>query len=249
MFPKIEIYGHHIGMFPLYVGIGLVSGVFLIFIQLKKMQSSLEEENRVMIAIPFCFLSGVAGGFLLDILLRGGINALFTNPLGFGLTFYGWLLTAILFLIFYAKCRKMSGLFLLNLFLPSFAIAQAFGRIGCFLGGCCYGRPAKLWGVSYPAGSLPYLHHGAVALHPVQLYESFYLTVVFIILFTLIRFKYRGAVYLILAALGRFFFEFLRNDDRGTLFFDVLSPSQWISCVLFAAGWIVLLKAQKEHVS
>ena len=101
---------------------------------------------------------------------------------------------------------------LLNLFLPSFALAQAFGRIGCFLGGCCYGRPAKFLGVSYPEGSLPYIHHGSTPLIPVQLYESAYLLITFVILFKVIRFNHRGAWYLILMPAGRFWLEFCRNE-------------------------------------
>jgi len=223
---------------------GLAAIAFVVVRQLHKIHSSSKLENEVLIAIPFTLLTGVAGGYLLDLLLRGGIQALWLNPRGYGLTFYGWLIACGVFLLFYGKCRKVRPTLLLNLFLPSFALAQAFGRIGCFLGGCCYGRPAKFLGVSYPEGSLPYIHHGSTPLIPVQLYESAYLLITFVILFKVIRFNHRGAWYLILMPAGRFWLEFCRNDDRGTIGCDILSPSQWISAGLFLLGicWLMAIK-------
>lgn len=214
------------------------------------MQVSAELENQVMPAIPLTFLFGVIGGVVADIILRGGIKALINNPFGYGLTFYGWLIGGIFFLFGYSRICALKYDHLLNLFLPSFAIAQALGRIGCFLGGCCYGIPAKIFGVSYPPGSLPYIHHGSTPLVPVQLYESAYLVVIFIILFYLIRFKYRSAWYLILVPTGRFILEFFRNDDRGLLVSNILSPSQIISIILFAIGTFWLIKTKfKEKKS
>ena len=193
MYQYFEFWGHRVGMFSFCIGIALFCCVMLLFGQLKKRTVSLELENLVMQSVPLIFISGVAGGYLLDLLLRGGIKALFCNPTGYGLTFYGWLIGAMIFLLCYARYHQIPKSFLMNLFLPSFALAQAFGRIGCFLGGCCYGRPAAGFGVSYPVGSLPYINFGETPLIPVQLYESAYLSVIFLILFACIRFKYRGA--------------------------------------------------------
>src|SRR5438094_7074243 len=49
---------------------------------------------------------------------------------------------------------------------PGGLLALGIGRIGCFLAGCCYGRPTALpWGVVFPA-------LGAPARHPLQLYSA-----------------------------------------------------------------------------
>lgn len=236
-------------MFSVCIGIALFTSVILLFKQLKRLSVSPDMENSVMQSVPLTFIGGVAGGYFLDLLLRGGIKALFTNPAGYGLTFYGWLIGAMIFLLIYAHVEKISGAFLLNLFLPSFALAQAIGRIGCFLGGCCYGRPAIWGGVSYPEGSLPYIHFGTVPLIPVQLYESAYLAVVFCCLYKFIRFDKRGAWYLISVPFGRFFWEFFRADDRGQIWDGRFSPSQYISIALLVAGilWLVCGKLRRNY--
>lgn len=235
-------------MFPLCVGIGMACGIILIFWQLKRMSASPERENSVMIAIPFTFVVGVVSAYFVDMVLRGGFRAIKDQPLSYGLTFYGWLLGASGFLLIYAKKSHLSPAFMLNLFFPAFAIAQMWGRLGCFWGGCCYGCPAE-WGMTYPPGSLPYEHYGATPLIPVPIYESVYLLAVFILLFSLIRFKKRAAWYLILIPPGRFVLEFFRADDRGRLLGDFFSPSQWISIFLFVAGmwWLRKLRNQDHR--
>ena len=236
-------------MFSVCIGIALFICVILLFRQLKKLSVSPDMENLVMQSVAFTFISGVAGGYFLDLLLRGCIEALFINPAGYGLTFYGWLIGAMIFLLFYAHCQHIPKSFLMNLFLPAFALAQAIGRIGCFLGGCCYGRPVAWGGVSYPAGSLPYIHFGSTPLVPVQLYESAYLIIIFLLLLFAVRFKKRGAWYLILMPSGRFFLEFLRADDRGFVLDHRFSPSQYISCVLFICGiiWLARIKLRRNY--
>jgi phosphatidylglycerol:prolipoprotein diacylglycerol transferase len=56
---------------------------------------------------------------------------------------------------------------------PSLALGMMFGRIGCFLNGCCYGHPTHLpWGVVFPPDSFAALEFGSAAVHPSQLYFS-----------------------------------------------------------------------------
>jgi len=249
MFQYFEFCGEKIAMFPFFTGMGILAAAFLIFYQLKRMQVSSEQENQVMPAIPLTFFSGVIGGCAADIVLRGGLKALITAPTEYGLTFYGWLIGGIVFLRGYSKICALKYDYMLNLFLPSFALAQSLGRIGCFAGGCCYGAPAKVFGISYPVDSLPYIYHGSAPLIPVQLYESAYLFIVHLLLFHLVRFKYRGVCYLLLMPAGRFFLEFFRSDDRGTFLINILSPSQWISIGLFIGGLIWFLKIKHSQTS
>ena len=104
-----------------------------------------------------------------------------------------------------------------DLIMPSVAIAQGFGRIGCFLAGCCYGRETQsALGVIFPQGSLA---PAGVKLLPTQLFSS---VGDFLIAGILIWFSSKsktkgntGALYLLLYGIGRFGIEFLRNDERG----------------------------------
>lgn len=216
--------------------------VFSVYRTLCKFKVDETVENKVMLAIPLSLTFGVLTGYVSDVLFLGGIKG-FARPLDYGLNFYGWLFGNMIFLVVYAKSTGLSISFLVNCFLPLFAAAQAIIRIGCFCGGCCFGRPTtSFFGVVFPQGSLPYSVYGATPLMPVQLFESAYLMVVFIILIRFVDFKYRAAVYLMLMPVGRFFLEFLRGDNRGRMFFQsVLSPAQCLSFLLFAIGGFMYL--------
>jgi len=112
---------------------------------------------------------------------------------------------------------------------PSVALAICLGRVGCFLNGCCYGRPSTLsWAVSFPPGSEPHdqqLFQGvigpnqaALPLHPTQLYEALFALALFGLLLAYRRRPRRDgeliASLFLFYSCGRFFFEFLRGDDR-----------------------------------
>lgn len=125
---------------------------------------------------------------------------------------------------------------------PAIPAGHCLGRIGCFLGGCCFGKPTDcVFGVVFPEGSLPYEYYGgAVAVHPTQLYEAAFLLALFLFLLFCGK-KYGFPLYLILYGTGRFFLEFLRNDDRGILPGIPLSPAQAISVLLVLLGGAILV--------
>ena len=198
-----------------------------------------------MFCIPFSVFFGILTAYASDILFRGGIKA-FLSPLGYGVTFYGWLFGCIVFLFVYSKIVNIDSMFLLNLFLPTYSIAQAFGRIGCFLGGCCFGCPTKHFGVIYPQGSLPYKTFGDTPLFPVQLLESLYLFLLFALLFGFVKFSKRAGLYLLLMPAGRFFFEYLRGDNRGFFLQTYLSPAQIFSFFFLLIGLILFINQRKN---
>ena len=113
----------------------------------------------------------------------------------------------------------------------------AFGRLGCFMVGCCHGRPHR-WGVRYTpehaAEGFTHYYVG-VQLFPIQLVESLWVSGVVVIgVFLILNGRPAGAAlawYVVAYDLGRFFFEFLRGDpDRPYLW--SFSQPQWISVVL-----------------
>lgn len=131
-------------------------------------------------------------------------------------------------------------------FIPiGIAIAHAFGRFGCFWGGCCYGKEAD-WGL-YCAGtyieSTGTFYMGDKVI-PTQLFEMFFLialAVVMAILYFKFKFNYNFGVYAIAYGVWRFVIEFFRGDDRGALILG-LQPSQFwsIIMVLFGIGYFFL---------
>ncbi len=123
-------------------------------------------------------------------------------------------------------------------------MGHALGRIGCFLAGCCYGKPTTLpWGVRFTdphALVAPELLN--VPLHPTQLYEAGFNFLFFLLLHYVSQKPHKDGKILVLYvwcyALMRFGIEFLRGDFRGGFLWG-MSPSQVISLgVAGIAIWI-----------
>ena len=216
--------------------------------QFRVLKLSPDSQNEILCGFPFMVIAGVVVAFLLDALFTGDWRT-WSQPdrRQFGFTFTGWLVGSIVFIVVYGGFTSLTRRFMFDLLLPVFAIAQGFGRIGCFLGGCCYGC-ACTWGVHYPPGSLPFEQMGAVALFPVQLFEALFL---FVLFFICVRrpFEGRGGFYLVGVGIVRFMLEFFRADNRGTfLGLFIISPQQIMSCVFVGMGLAILRKRNIHEV-
>lgn len=163
----------------------------------------------------------------------------------YGFVFYGGLIGGAAAFIVTSRAEKISWPRAADVFAPAIALGHAFGRIGCFLAGCCHGGPtscALAVTFSDPASEVNPLYLG-VPVHPVQLYEAAGNLVIFVILNKALaralgKGSRPGAVFCLYAALysvQRFSLEFLRGDDRGAATLG-LSPAQLISAVIFAAA-------------
>lgn len=165
-----------------------------------------------------------------------------------GFVVYGGIIGGVL--INYIYCRRKEADFLtyFDLVMPTVALAQGFGRIGCFCAGCCYGRKTDSWyGITFhDSGFAP----NGVKLIPTQLISSAgdFLICGLLLLYAGKKPK-RGrvaAMYLMLYGVGRFVIEFLRNDYRGSV--GVLSTSQFISIGIVVIGVMLYVLAAKFAV-
>ncbi|NLG35153.1 MAG: prolipoprotein diacylglyceryl transferase [Lentisphaerae bacterium] len=174
-----------------------------------------------------------------------------------GLIFYGGLILASAALIVFARRHRLPLWHAADFAIPGLAIGHALGRIGCFLNGCCYGRPVgdhacgAVCGITYPPVSEPGRLFAGIPLYPVQLIESACLLVIWGILLAVYpRRRKDGAVfalYLLLYPPCRFLLEYLRGDERmGALQLDV---AQIVSIALFLAGLLLfaLLPRQRHE--
>ena len=134
-----------------------------------------------------------------------------------------------------------------DLVLPSVALAQGFGRIGCLLAGCCYGlqTDGAFCIVFKDSDFAP----NNVPLLPTQIISSVLDFAHFFVLIWIARkVKKDGVVaslYLIFYSIGRFILEFFRGDlIRGSV--GVLSTSQFISLFILAAGIVCLFGSLKK---
>lgn len=185
----------------------------------------------VIDAAIVAMLSGVIGARLFFVFQPDEWNAHFrNNPLEIvqiwkgGLTFYGGLIACFITIPFVFRHHKMPFWPVADCFAPSLAIGHGIVRLGCFLNGCCYGKPAS-WGIVMPEVD-------KLARQPSQLYESAAGVLIFFLLLWLHprrRFSGQGILtYLLLYAVSRFLIEISRGDaERGGL--GPFSTSQWVA--------------------
>ncbi len=163
-----------------------------------------------------------------------------------GYVFYGGVIGAYAGLIVRARMIKAPLRNVLNFFTPAFAFFHAFGRIGCFCAGCCYGIEVEKFGFVMADG---------IRKFPVQLVESVF---EFLMVALLLMLEKRAEqkkkspklsfYYLMTYSTVRFCLELLRGDeDRG--FFGPLSTSQWIALIIITTGiiWRIRLLYQEKR--
>jgi len=156
-----------------------------------------------------------------------------------GLIYYGGLLGGIITVIIFARVKHLDILRLGDFAIAGIPLGHAFGRIGCFLNGCCYGKPTQCaLGVIYPPGSEPALYYPGLHVHPTQLYEvGANLLLCALLVWLYRRRRASGMVlvaYLLLYPAVRFADEFLRGDPR--LRYAGLTDAQWLSLAFMAMG-------------
>lgn len=164
----------------------------------------------------------------------------------YGYVVYGGIIGGVFMGFIYCKKKNKKFLDYLDIVMPSIILAQAFGRIGCFMTGCCYGKETQ------SAFSIVY-HNSEMAPNEVKLIPTQLMSSAgdFLIFFILIFYAKRskksgqvGAMYLILYSIGRFFIEFLRDDYRGSIGF--LSTSQAISILIVLIGGVLFAIAKPK---
>ena len=164
--------------------------------------------------------------------------------LGDGMTFIGGLIGALIVFFggYFLFRKKLTGrmIDLLPIFPCCITIAHGFGRIGCFFAGCCHGIHTGTWlDMKFP--------EHADGVLPTQLYEAVFLFLLFAVLSLLLLKKnciYTMSIYLISYGVFRFAIEFVRDDERGA-FIGALTPSQFWSVVMVAAGIALIFMIKK----
>jgi len=151
--------------------------------------------------------------------------------------------------LLYLRARSLPLLPYADLLAPSVALGAALTRVGCFLNGCCFGKPTALpFAVHFPAGSYPAQVFGEVALHPTQLYESALSLALFALLMLVARRRpFDGALFfLLLVGLGleRMLVEPLRYHG------EELSLGSAVALLLIATGGVGLaLRARRRPLA
>jgi phosphatidylglycerol:prolipoprotein diacylglycerol transferase len=225
----------------------ILIGVLLCFLILNLYFKKIKEEKKLILDIELVGIIAIVFGFVFANLFQN-IYEFIASPSTYtytlGLTFYGGLIGGVIgFILFYfILIRKKYGPKMDKILVvaPScITIAHGFGRIGCFLDGCCYGiETTSFLGIKFP---------GMVnKVYPTQLFEAIFL-ILFSLILTLIifktKFKYTMPLYMLGYGIFRFLIEFIRGDERGK-FIGSLSPSQFwcIVIVILSVGVYFLMK-------
>ena len=153
----------------------------------------------------------------------------------------------------YLYKKKISFLKVVDSVAPSLAIGLFFGRIGCFLNGCCFGKACDLpWAVTFPPHSPAGYQMGNIAIHPTQLYSSAYGLLIFIILMLLDKkVHYDGflfGVFLVLYGVSRFTVDFYRFYETQMFLIDGIEFNQLVSLLLVIGGIVLLLVLKRGEV-
>jgi len=206
--------------YGLMIAVAFITGTFLARQEAKR--KGLDPEVILNLALG-SVISGIIGARLLFIVQN--LKYYLDYPMQVfmlhkgGLSFYGGLVMAIIFAAIFLKRLNLSFLNVANLICPYLALAQAIGRVGCLLNGCCYG----------------------IAGHPVQIYSSLSLLLIFVVLRRLQSQTFLW--YCLLYSVMRFFMEFLRGDNLREL--ANLTLHQLISILIFVVSGIILWKYEK----
>ncbi len=217
--------------YGLFVALGFILAYFFTVRDSKKAGLDPESIAGCMLTV---FVAGLIGGRMLFVLINW--QYFFRNPLHImnlsegGLAFQGALLAAIIAGAVFLKIKKIQFLPAGDIAAPYLALGQAVGRIGCFFNGCCYGKISPGGGIFFPGEDVPRL--------PVQIYSSAFLLLLFTgLIFIGKKRHFPGKIfvlYLILSSAGRFFMDFLRDDNPVVLWGMMLS--QVISIAIFVVS-------------
>ena len=237
MYPEL----FSIGKITIYTyGVLVALGFFIGMQYIAKYSKNIVTKQQVYDFLFYVILIGIIGARLFYVMLD--IPYYKSNPLEIfqvwkgGLVYYGGFVAVLIFAFFYCRYKKINIIKLIDVFAPALALGHAFGRIGCFFSGCCYGKSTDCF--------LAISHK-----HPTQLYESLGNIIIFFILHNLLKKSHKDGyvfvLYMLLYSILRFYVEFFRGDDRGTFILG-LSPAQNISIVIFFIAMIILLMKNKK---
>ncbi len=167
-----------------------------------------------------------------------------------GLVFYGGFIGASIAVIAYLRWKHLPIWKFGDAIAPSIALGYVFGRLGCLMNGCCYGKPTNMpWAICFPKGfdekGEPRHPTRGEPVHPTQIYDSLLNLVFYLVLAWLYRRKkFDGqifAIYLMGYAGLRSFVESFRGDYTSEHIHGILTPAQVVSLVIFSAGLLLYL--------
>ncbi len=253
MYPFLlpEVFGYTIPLYDVMIVLGCFFMLLYVLNRLEKNGYNRAQTNRIGILLVISLFLALASSWVFD----GIFHSIQAGELDFGsITFIGGLIGGVVAFVvlmkYFYKDDNKDMKTIMNATLTGVVLAHAFGRIGCFFAGCCFGIPTESFlGVIFPSGHAHDLYPDQ-AVYPTQLFEAFFLFLLFIALNKVNTFKnIEVQIYLVSYGIWRFAIEFIRGDDRGELFplitteYNVFpTPSQFLSVLMVLLGGYLLYR-------
>ncbi len=261
MFPQLV----HIGRFslPTYgflVSLGVLIGLWISVRNSEKLGIDPDNAWNLGILVVLCGIVGAKALYIINDWSSYAAHPgdIFTlSTLQAGGVFSGGLIGGFAAAAWYVRKHHMPALRTCDAFAPGLALGHAFGRIGCFAAGCCYGKPTDhFWGVTFTNPLAAQITETPlnVKLQPTQLFEfAVELANFFLLTWMLKHRKFDGQIlgaYFFLYGIARYFLEFLRGDPgRGEVFGGIMTGTQLISlCLVIVGGFIWWLRPGTKAV-
>ncbi|MBQ9935447.1 MAG: prolipoprotein diacylglyceryl transferase [Lachnospiraceae bacterium] len=240
MFPTIHL------VLPSYAVFAVIGGIVSFsFLYVRTKIFDIDKLDYIKMFV-ICVLFGFLGSRIVYFLSRltwlanhYSLHNIFSIIIDGGFVYYGGLIGVLIGVKIYCGIKKLNYLPIKNMIAPAIPLFHAFGRIGCFMAGCCFGSRLEK----------PLVVFDTFVLYrvPVQLIEALFEFILFLIIYVSQK-KYEKfdwlKIYLITYALFRFVIEFLRGDTiRGIIF--GISTSQIIS-ILFLTYYLILFLKRKR---
>ena len=253
MHTYLHILGLSIPTYGFLIALGVVISNLIAIFELKRAKLDF---NDFIILEAYCFLGAFIGAKILYLLVsfkeidwaRIKDWDYFNNLMLSGFVFYGGMILGFVFVLVAGKIHNIDAEKYIRSFIFLIPFMHCFGRLGCFMAGCCYGIPYDGFGaVVFPENSFAL---SGISLFPVQLVEAAGLMLISLVIFCLMLRKnwyYTVETYFISYAVLRFCLEKFRYDQaRG--FYASLSTSQWISIGLLVLAFVSIM-FHKKNVS
>lgn len=244
----ITVYGY-----GFMIVLGVLGGVAYMFFQGRSdVGLTFDQANTLFLLI---FIAAFVGGKFFLLLENPSLylNAPRKLLTGRGFVFYGSFLFAVPTMLWFFRKHNLNAYKMLDVMAIVTCIVHMFGRLGCFMAGCCYGKPTTgSLGITFTDAACQAPLH--TPLVPTQLLEAGY---IFLVMVTLLIIKSRFQkfygqlflLYLMLYAVGRSVLEIFRGDvARGFIVNGYLSHSQFIALVVVAVAVVVYVRWSKKNV-
>ncbi len=256
MHPELfHVGAFHLRSFGTMMAVAFLAGTWLGLREARRLSL---DEDRFINVILITLVASVLGARALYVIEHlaefrrswGSVLALWEG----GLTLYGGVVAGTLGGLIAAQRLGLPRWRVADALAPSLAIGTMFGRVGCFLNGCCYGHPTLLpWGVKFPPGSFASLEFGDTPVHPSQLYNAAAGLVMFLVLWGLRkRLRAPGVLFwtfIVMFALLRIPIDMTRSYEpdavlvRGAI---EVTESQATSLALALFGAFMILRLRRE---